>query len=317
MTDAVDRPVHPPVHLPVMPREVMELLAPRSGETAVDGTVGLGGHSRLLGEALGEDGRLICFDRDPAALELARRALSGLACRCAFVNKPFECMDAGLRDAEAPSADRILLDLGVSSMQLDRPERGFSFMRDGPLDMRMDPNRGLCARDIVNNWPEEKLRRLFEILGEERFSRRLAKSIVERRAEKPIETTGELSELAAATVPRRSRINPATRIFQALRMQVNDELGCLSRGLATAGRVLTPGGRLAVITFHSLEDRLVKRVFARWNELGAVALVNAKPLIPGDDETAVNPRARSAKLRVVEKKQNSRGDAGLHGREGL
>lgn len=308
MSDAIDLPVH----LPVMPGEVLELLAPRAGETAVDGTVGLGGHARLVGERLGPDGRLICFDRDPAALELARRALEGLACRRDFVNEPFDCMEAGLRLMDAPFAHTVLLDLGVSSMQLDRPERGFSFMRDGPLDMRMDPNRGQSARDIVNGWPEEKLRHIFEVLGEERFSRRLAKSVVERRAEKPIETTGELSALAAAVVPRRGRIHPATRIFQALRMQVNDELGGLSRGLAAAGRVLAPGGRLAVITFHSLEDRLVKRVFARWSELGAVALVNAKPLIPGDAEIAANPRARSAKLRVVEK---IRGDAGSKGKE--
>ncbi len=292
---------NPPAHLPVMPDEVLEFLDPRPGETAVDGTTGLGGHSGLIGKILGGEGRLICFDRDPEALAIARAKLGGLECRRDFVNQPFEFMDRELARLAAVPVRRILLDLGVSSMQLDVPERGFSFMRDGPLDMRMDRKGGPTAADIVNSWPEERLRHIFEVLGEERFSRRLAKSIVEKRGERPIETTGELSELALAAVPRRGRIHPATRMFQALRMQVNDELGGLSRGLAAAGRVLAPGGRLAVITFHSLEDRLVKRTFLRWRELGAIVPVNAKALAPGREETLANPRARSAKLRVAER----------------
>ncbi len=290
-----------PVHLPVMPAEVLELLAPQSGDAAVDGTTGMGGHSGLIGEKIGPEGRLICFDRDAEALAIARDNLAGLACRRDFVNQPFECMERELARLEAVPVRRILLDLGVSSMQLDRAERGFSFMRDGPLDMRMDRKGGLSARDIVNSWPEERLRHILEVLGEERFSRRLAKSIVEAREKRPIETTGELSALALAAVPRRGKIHPATRLFQALRMQTNDELGGLSRGLAAAGRVLAPGGRLAVITFHSLEDRLVKRTFLRWRELGAAELVNAKAVLPGREETRGNPRARSAKLRVVER----------------
>lgn len=288
-------------HLPVMPERIMELLAIRPGCIVVDGTVGLGGHSHLLGMATGAGGRLICFDKDTEALRRARENLSDIPCRVDFIHSPYEYMDAELARLGVHGVDDILLDLGVSSLQLDKPERGFSFMRDGPLDMRMNQKTGLSARDIVNKWPEQRLALIFRELGEERFSRRLAKSIVESRAMRPIETTGELSKLVEETVPYRGKIHPATRVFQALRMQVNDELGTLSRGLAAAGRILMPGGRLAVLTFHSLEDRLVKRTFVRWRELAA-----AKPVIPkaescDHEESQRNRRARSAKLRVMEK----------------
>ena len=279
----------------------MAVLDPRPGEVAVDGTVGLGGHSLRLGQALGGAGRLVCFDRDPQALELARQRLAALPCRVDFSHLSFERMERELARLGCPRAKRIILDLGVSSLQLDSPERGFSFLRDGPLDMRMNPGDGLSARDIVNSWPEKELERLFLTLGEERRSRRLAKSIVERRAARPIETTGELSELAAASAPRRGGIHPATRMFQALRMQVNDELGSLSRGLAAAGKSLAPGGRLAVLTFHSLEDRLVKRTFARWREMGLAEWVVSGVARPDREEMGANRRARSAKLRAVER----------------
>lgn len=210
-------------------------------------------------------------------------------------------MDKALADLGVTGAGAVLLDLGVSSLQLDKPERGFSFMRDGPLDMRMRQGSGPSARDIVNGWPEERLAALFRELGEERFSRRLAKSIVEKRLSRPIETTGELSKLVEESVPRRGRIHPATRLFQALRMEVNDELGTLSRGLAAAGRVLAPGGRLAVLTFHSLEDRLVKKTFLRWRGLGLTIPVTAGAEACGREEALANRRARSAKLRVVER----------------
>ena len=288
-------------HLPVMPERIVELLGPGEGKVVVDGTVGLGGHSLLLGEKLGESGRLVCFDRDPEAIALATARLAGLPCRKDFVNRPYEFMVEELARLGVPGADCILMDLGVSSLQLDKPERGFSFMRDGPLDMRMNQEAGPSARDIVNTWPEERLVHIFQTLGEERFSRRLAKSIVEARADKPIETTGELSRLVEETVPFRGRIHPATRIFQALRLETNDELGTLSRGLAAAGRVLKPGGRLAVLTFHSLEDRLVKRTFLRWRDLGAARLVTAGAESCTRAEAVKNRRARSAKLRVVEK----------------
>lgn len=288
-------------HLPVMPDEVMELLAPRPGEAAVDGTVGLGGHSRLIAQALGGEGRLFCFDRDPEALAKARVTLEPLPCRVDFVNKPYESMDREIPALGVEAVQRILLDLGVSSLQLDKAERGFSFMRDGPLDMRMNQQGGLSAVDIVNSWPEEQLKELFSRLGEERFSGRLAKRIVDERALRSIETTSALAALAESAVPFRGKIHPATRIFQALRMEVNDELGTLSRGLAAAGRLLAPGGRLAVISFHSLEDRLVKRTFLRWRDLGAVRVVNSHAVSCGRGEAVANRRARSAKLRVVER----------------
>lgn len=289
-------------HIPVMSNEVMTLLAPKTGMTVVDGTVGLGGHSKLFGEAVGATGRLLCLDRDPEALELARENLENLACRRDFVNLPCEHIGEALSALGLDKVDRVFMDLGVSSLQLDKPERGFSFMRDGPLDMRMNQTTGKTAADIVNSWPEERLRGLFRTLGEERFSGRLAKRIVEARAKRPIETTGELSTLAEEAAPFRGRIHPATRIFQALRMEVNDELGTLSRGLAAAGRALAPGGRLGVLTFHSLEDRLVKKTFARWKELGAALPVNARATACGREEARTNRRARSAKLRVAEKR---------------
>ncbi|MDR2390936.1 MAG: 16S rRNA (cytosine(1402)-N(4))-methyltransferase RsmH [Planctomycetota bacterium] len=288
-------------HLPVMPVEVMKNLSPRNGDVAVDGTTGLGGHSRLIGQALGSTGRLICLDRDSHAMEMARAGLADLSCHVDFVNQVFEFMDRELEHLELPGAECILLDLGVSSLQLDSPERGFSFLRDGPLDMRMGWNASETARDIVNNWSEDRLARLFAELGEERFSRRLARCIVERRTIRPIETTIELSELATRSVPRKGRTHPATRMFQAIRMRVNDELGCLSRGLAAAGRALAPGGRLAVLSYHSLEDRLTKRTFTRWRDMGLVKWAMDGAAVPSREEIEVNPRARSAKLRVVER----------------
>lgn len=288
-------------HLPVMPARVVELLDPRPGDTAVDGTTGLGGHSRLIGEKIGREGRLICFDRDSEALARAKANLSDLPCRIDFVHRAYEHMGEELNRLGVGKIHRILMDLGVSSLQLDKPERGFSFLRDGPLDMRMDRREGLTAAEIVNGWPEERLAEIFKTLGEERFSRRLAKSIAEARVKGPIETTGELSSLAEATVPRRGRIHPATRMFMALRMAVNDEMGTLSRGLAAAGKSLAPGGRLAVLTFHSLEDRLVKRTFLSWVERGLAVQVNRRVEAPDREEERVNRRARSAKLRVVER----------------
>ncbi len=288
-------------HIPVMPEETLRLLAPQPGETVLDGTVGLGGHARLFGERIGGAGRLICFDRDTEALGRARVNLEGLACSIDFIHAPYENMAPALSRLGIDKVDRIFLDLGVSSLQLDKPERGFSFMRDGPLDMRMNNGTGMTAADIVNSWPEERLRDLFKTFGEERFSGRMAKRIAEARGTGPIETTGELSKVLEAAAPFRGKTHPATRVFQALRMEVNDELGTLSRGLAAAGKALRPGGRLAVLTFHSIEDRLVKRTFLRWSELGAAGQVNAKAVLCGREEAARNRRARSAKLRVVER----------------
>lgn len=289
------------IHVPVMPDEIMGLLAPRAGETVVDGTAGLGGHARIMGEAVTATGALVCFDRDPEALAMAARNLSGLMCRKYFVNRRFEAMAGELTSLGVGAAHRILLDLGVSSMQLDDSERGFSFMRDGPLDMRMNRRAGENAADAVNCYEESALADLFFRYGEERFSRRIAKRIVEARAVRPITTTGELSRIIESAVPGRGKSHPATRVFLALRISINDEMGTLSRGLAAAGKSLAPGGRLAVLTFHSLEDRLVKRMFVRWRDLGIAMPVNAKAIVCGADEAKRNRRARSAKLRVMER----------------
>ena len=288
-------------HVSVMVGEVMENLQPRPGDIAVDGTTGLGGHARVVASTLGPMGRMVCFDRDAEALRAASANLAGLECRLDYVNRPFEAISDELARLGIKGVDRILLDLGVSSLQLDKAERGFSFMRDGPLDMRMDQAHGDNASTLVNRLSVEELSDIFSKFGEERFSLRIAKRIVEKRGEKPITTTGELSLIVSSAVPGRGRTHPATRVFQALRMAVNDELGTLSRGLAGAGRMLNPGGRLAVLTFHSLEDRLVKRVFIRWKELGVAKLVNAKAISCSRDEARTNRRARSAKLRVVER----------------
>lgn len=244
---------------------------------------------------------MLCFDRDPEALAAAARRLAGLECETVFINRRFEDLRSELDRLGIGGVKRILLDLGVSSLQLDKPERGFSFMNDGPLDMRMDPTAGRSAADVVNSLSADALSDIFRKYGEERFSGRIAKRIVETRGERPIVTTGELSALVAAAVPGRGRIHPATRVFQALRMEVNDELGTLSRGLAGAGKSLEPGGRLAVLTFHSLEDRLVKLTFRKWKELGVANLVNAKAVACGREEARLNRRSRSAKLRVVER----------------
>lgn len=288
-------------HVPVMPDEVLARLGLGDGMTVVDGTVGLGGHSRLFGERIGPTGRLICLDRDREALSRAKDRLAGLPCRVDFVHSAYEFMERELKRLGVERADRVFLDLGVSSLQLDKPERGFSFRQDGPLDMRMDQGNGRTAADAVNNLPEEELARIFFELGEERFSRRFAKRIAEARRGKPIETTGELSRIIEEAAPGRGRIHPATRVFQSLRVFVNDELGTLSRGLAAAGRILAPGGVIGVLTFHSLEDRLVKRTFLRWRDAGLAALPSGGAESCGRAEAIANRRARSAKLRTAEK----------------
>lgn len=288
-------------HVPVLAKPVLQQLAPTPGSVVLDGTTGLGGHSHMLGEAVGPNGRLICFDRDQEALRLAAVRLADLPCRVDFVNAQYEFMESELDHLGVDRVDAMLFDIGVSSLQFDKPERGFSLRANGPLDMRMDQSAPLTAADIINTWTQEQLADLFYRLGEERHSRRLAKRITEERTKSPIETTEVLARLAEECLGRRERIHPATRMFQALRIAVNDELGTLSRGLAAGGRRLAPGGRLAVITFHSLEDRIVKRTFAHWAQAGLVRLLTPKAVCPADEELDANHRARSAKLRVVQR----------------
>jgi 16S rRNA (cytosine1402-N4)-methyltransferase len=288
-------------HVPVLPAELLHWLDPQPGQTVVDCTVGAGGHARLIAERVSPVGRVIGLDQDPAMLELARPQLAGLP--VTLVHAAFDQLADVLRDQGVAAVDGVLADLGVSSDQLDNPARGLSFQHDAALDMRMDPTRGETAADLLRRLPERDLADLIYQFGEERFSRRIARRIVEAREAAPVETTGQLAELVRRCVPRpkgrAGGIDPATRTFQALRIAVNDELGALDRLLAQLPGCVKPGGRAVVISFHSLEDRRVKRAFrdpAVWDVL------TKKPVTAGGDEERANPRSRSAKLRAAQRK---------------
>jgi 16S rRNA (cytosine1402-N4)-methyltransferase len=285
-------------HVPVLPAEVLHWLDPQPGQIVIDCTVGAGGHALLIAERIQPGGRLIGLDQDPAMLELARPRLAGLP--VTLVRAAFDQLADVLRD-ERVVADGVLADLGISSDQLDDPTRGLSFQYDAPLDMRMDPTRGETAADLVRRLPERDLADLIYQFGEERFSRRIARRIVEARESTPFETTGQLAELVRRCVPRGRGhgIDPATRTFQALRIAVNDELGALDRLLAQLPHCIKPGGRAVIISFHSLEDRRVKKAF-RSADIWQV--LTKKPVTAGADEEANNPRSRSAKLRASQRK---------------
>jgi 16S rRNA (cytosine1402-N4)-methyltransferase len=282
-----------------MPLEVLELLAPASGQIVVDATVGGGGHARLIAQHLGPTGRLIGLDQDPAMLELARRTLDGLP--VTLVQANFDQLRQVLDAQKVSAVDALLADLGFSSDQLADPERGLSFTQPGPLDMRLDPTEGEPASAHLQRLNERDLADLIYQFGEERLSRRIARRIVEARRTKRIETTEQLADLVRRCVPRSRghRIDPATRTFQALRIAVNDELGALDRLLDVLPACVKPGGRAAIISFHSLEDRRVKQAFRdkqTWESL------TRKPLQPSAEELRDNPRARSAKLRAAIRK---------------
>ena len=286
-----------------MPAEVLRCLNPKPGAVIVDGTVGTGGHSLALLPRLLPNGTLLAIDRDRSALELARRRLSEFAPRVIFRHGDFRALPAILQGEALSRIDGLVLDLGMSSLHLDQPERGFSFSHEGPLDMRMDPEQGAAAAELVNRAPAHELERLFTELGEERYARRIARRIADERRREPVHTTAQLARIVAAAVPPRGRygrLHPATRVFQALRMAVNDELGALQAVLAALPGLLAPGGRAVIISFHSLEDRLVKRAFAEGAREGRWTLLVKKPLTPSESEIARNPRARSAKLRALE-----------------
>ncbi|QDU63606.1 Ribosomal RNA small subunit methyltransferase H [Planctomycetes bacterium Pan216] len=294
-------------HLSVMPREVIEHLALEPGQTIVDATLGLGGHSQAISEILGPNGRLIALDQDPASLEAAERREYG--CPIEMIHANFADLQWVLSKLKIESIDGVIADLGVASPQLDIAERGFSFRHDGPLDMRMDPTSGEPASQLVARLSVEELTKIFREYGEERFSRRIAQRIAEDRRKRPFATTGQLAEMIRRTVPRprpqphwkrrTPEIDPATRVFQALRIAVNDEMGTLGRLLKSLPSVLRAGGRAVVISFHSLEDRQVKVAF-REREVWDV--LTKKPLRPTDEETDSNPRARSAKLRAAQRR---------------
>jgi 16S rRNA (cytosine1402-N4)-methyltransferase len=290
-------------HVPVLTAEVLQQLQPGRGGLFVDCTVGLGGHASAL-LAAGAS-RLIGLDRDLDALARARETLTPWADRVELVHADYRSLPDILDQRQLPVVDGALADLGVSSMQFDEPGRGFSFQRDEPLDMRMDRSQGDSAADLVAQASEEDLANAIFQFGEERFSRRIARAIVAVRRETPIATTGALADIVRRNVPRRGymRIDPATRTFQALRIWVNRELDGLDRFLESAASRLRAGGRLAVITFHSLEDRIVKHTFrALAQREGAILRVlTKKPIVPDDEEVRRNPRARSAKLRAAER----------------
>jgi 16S rRNA (cytosine1402-N4)-methyltransferase len=305
-------------HIPVLADEVRELLAVRRGDTVVDATFGAGGHARLLAADLQGEGKLVAIDRDPDVKAHFDRFRAHAGVDVRFLRGDFAVVLSQLA-ANDVRADAILLDLGVSSMQVDRAERGFSYATDAPLDMRMDPGAEPSAREIVNTWDEQELASVFRRYGEERYARQIARAIVLRRRERPFERTGDLVDTIKAAIPTPARFgdgHPAKRAFQGLRIAVNDELGALEAALPAALAMLRPGGRLAVISFHSLEDRIVKRFLVErargctcppelpvcvCGKEPEVRLLTRKPVRPSRRETDENPRSTSARLRAAVK----------------
>jgi 16S rRNA (cytosine1402-N4)-methyltransferase len=307
-----------PVHVPVLAGELIDLTAPARGETAVDCTFGAGGHARLVADRLGSTGTLVCIDRDPAAESRFEELAAEVACETRFLRMDYTEGLAVLIE-EGLGADVVYLDLGISSMQVDARERGFSYSYDAPLDMRMDPSQELDARVVLNNWDERQLAQIFRRYGEDPNARRIAREIVRRRRRAPLQTTGELVEAIEAALPAAVRRrfgggHPAKRVFQAVRIAVNGELDSLDRALPLAWELLRPGGRLAAISFHSLEDRRVKRFLAE-RARGCICppdfpvcvcghepeaeLLTGRPVAPTPGEVAQNPRAKSGRLRAA------------------
>jgi 16S rRNA (cytosine1402-N4)-methyltransferase len=305
------------MHLPVMAEESVSWLAIGPAGVYLDGTLGGAGHALRIAAQLGPQGRLIGIDRDPQAIARCRDRFQDCAARAELIQGNYADMRELLAPLGVTELDGVLLDLGFSSFQVDDPQRGFSFMREGPLDMRMNPTAGRSAADWVNTEPEEVLAEVIFKYGEDRAARRIARVLVETREERPFTTTAQLAQAIEKVKKRRGRIHPATQTFQALRMAVNDELPSLERGLAAALDLVRPGGRVAVITFHSLEDRMVKHFFRahevreeslpqggvrEYFEEPPVKRVLRKPLKAAAEEREQNPRARSARLRVVERR---------------
>ncbi len=307
-------------HVSVLLPECMEALDPARGGVFVDCTAGGGGHSLAIARLLPPGSRLICLDRDGAALEACRTRLAEYADRVTLIRSNFSAVGAALESVGISEIDGVLWDLGVSSYQLDERSRGFSYAAEAPLDMRMDVSGGETAADVIQTRSEEELTRILREYGEERFAARIAHRICEAREQAPIETTLELAEIAASAIPakerRREAQHPARRTFQAVRIEVNGELDAIAPSLRAAAERMNPGGRLAVITFHSLEDRVVKDVFRELStgctcppefpvcvcgKKPEAELITRKPILPSEDEIRINPRARSAKLRAAKK----------------
>src|SRR5580698_9859257 len=293
-----------PQHVPVLLEEVLEYLNVRPGGVVVDATLGLGGHSTAIARKLGGRGRLICFDRDPEAMELAKARMDEVRAELGSEMPEVVLEPRAFSEAssviEPGSLDGLLADFGVSSLQLDEAHRGFSFRTDGPLDMRMNTREGETAEQVVNQEDENELADLIYEFGEERRSRRIARAIVRAR---PITTTAELAQIVSAVAPsmKGDKIHPATRTFQALRIRVNNELGEIQSLLKSAGSLLKPGGRLVLISFHSLEDRLVKDAFREAGRAKTFEILTKKPIVAEEQEQMRNPRSRSAKMRAAQK----------------
>lgn len=305
-------------HVPVLYNEVMEALNIRADGIYVDGTVGGGGHSSGICERLSENGLLVAVDRDTTALKAASERLEPYPCTKKFIHANYSDVDE-IANSAGSKVSGILLDLGVSSFQLDTAERGFSYMHDAPMDMRMNEDDALTAYDVVNTYSEQDLNRIIRDYGEEKWASRVAKFIVNARKDEPIATTGQLVEIIKAAIPakaRREGPHPAKRTFQAIRIEVNAELDHLRKAVEKLPDILEPGGRIAIITFHSLEDRIVKTAFDKrlnpctcpkefpvcvCGKVADVKKVTRKPIEPSEEELEINPRARSAKLRVLEK----------------
>jgi len=293
-------------HIPVMLNEVLNYLNPAPGKVFVDATIGTGGHSLALLERIMPGGRLIGIDRDEESLGIAKERLKGFGEACVFAYSNFSDIDSVLSGLKIGKVDGIIFDLGISSYQLDNPERGFSFQNEGPLDMRLDRNSYISAYDLVNNLNEEELSTLLWNFGQERWHNRIAHYLVEERQKHPIATTAQLADIVYKAIPYRQRfknfrIHPATRTFQAVRIAVNRELEGLGLAVNKAVGFLNKGGRICVISFHSLEDRIIKFGFRQLSEAGEVGIITPKPLVPSESEVASNPASRSAKLRVAER----------------
>ena len=306
-------------HIPVLFHEIMDIMAPKAGEVFVDCTLGGGGHSRGFLERMGDDGRLIGIDQDTNALKAAQDNLAEFGERVTYVHSNYNNLDEILNQYAPDGVDGILFDIGVSSHQLDEKDRGFSYMQDAPLDMRMDQSRKFSAWDVVNTYSEDELHRIIKEYGEERWAKRIAKFIVDFRKDKPVDTTGELVDIIKRAIPKGAReegSHPAKRTFQAIRIEVNDELGVLTRTISVAAKHLKKGGRLGIISFHSLEDRIVKEQFrylasdcicppelpfCQCDKVSEVKILTRKPVTATEEELAANSRSKSAKFRAVEK----------------
>lgn len=292
-----------PKHIPVLAKEVIEGLDPKPGQHFVDGTVGLGGHAALILERTSPDGKLLAFDKDAANLATAKENLKRFGDRVTFINDSYANLAEYVHPHGFDQVHGILLDLGFSSVHIEDASRGFSFQQSGPLDMRYDKRQELTAEVIINSWRAEDLADIFHTYGEERHAHKIAKRIVDERRRERIQTTERLAQIIKDVVPHSGKpmhIHPATRVFQALRIAVNDELMELERTLPTALHALAAGGRLAVISFHSLEDRIVKQYFKSQTGL---KILTKRPITASEEEININPRSRSAKLRIVEKSE--------------